>query len=484
MWLFGAPRANEHGTSTDPYTCISSAVLRACTPGVGRDVIEVALLEMEPYMEEQKYIAECLKHMKCRIKDFEPMVQKSGLEFLNFCMSKFGRTFRVEVHRKVLSRVLKFAQPKFKYPKTICDLSKKLIVDWAEKYGAEATEFASAARALGWVGATGGVVPPAMNPSIASGYIEQSPTVPPTQQFDASQLADASPFYVSAMKAAQGNPSVSPEAVQHLGAAAQRPVQKMTFDQASEILGLMASVLDDHSADHALDDTVDIIAQRCAAAIEWIQAEILGDDAKAEDYMNQLIDLNDKLRREVKRYYSRKKHAAKSSSKHHTSPSNSHSKAEENNTSAEGNLIDLLINPVPGPETLLSASAPPMPDESPSAARDVNGAVNPPVVNPVTSDLPTSAGFPLPHSKARQEPSLTEVFDRINVNAQLAEELVHKDSTLDAQGRRERLNWIKNVVKESKSKIKEQKVCGLACRAQLTEADRTLTSSQSPTRRS
>mmetsp|Transcript_35416 Transcript_35416/g.110742 ORF Transcript_35416/g.110742 Transcript_35416/m.110742 type:complete len:319 (+) Transcript_35416:898-1854(+) len=221
------------------------------------------------------------------------------------------------------------------------------------------------------------------------------------------------------MKAAQGNPSVSPEAVQHLGAAAQRPVQKMTFDQASEILGLMASVLDDHSADHALDDTVDIIAQRCAAAIEWIQAEILGDDAKAEDYMNQLIDLNDKLRREVKRYYSRKKHAAKSSSKHHTSPSNSHSKAEENNTSAEGNLIDLLINPVPGPETLLSASAPPMPDESPSAARDVNGAVNPPVVNPVTSDLPTSAGFPLPHSKARQEPSLTEVFDRINVNAQV-----------------------------------------------------------------
>eukprot|EP00960_Hanusia_phi_P066125 766321-Hanusia_phi.AAC.2 len=75
MWLFGGPKGNEHGTSTDPLACISSAVLRACTPGVGRDVTEVALLEMEPYMSDQRYIAECLKHMKCRIKDFEPLVQ-------------------------------------------------------------------------------------------------------------------------------------------------------------------------------------------------------------------------------------------------------------------------------------------------------------------------------------------------------------------------------------------------------------------------
>ena len=32
------------------------------------------------------------------------------------------------------------------------------------------------------------------------------------------------------------------------------------------------------------------------------------------------------------------------------------------------------------------------------------------------------------------------------------------------------LSWIKNVVKESKSKIKEQKVCELACPSQLTES--------------
>ena len=82
-----------------------------------------------------------------------------------------------------------------------------MIVDWAEKYGSESMvfvylslyfgseflqEFASAARSLGWVGAngiechnmpwhltgydeTGGVVPPAMNPSIAQGYIGKLP---------------------------------------------------------------------------------------------------------------------------------------------------------------------------------------------------------------------------------------------------------------------------------------------------------------------
>jgi len=298
MWLFGGPKGNEHGTSTDPLACISSAVLRACTPGVGRDVTEVALLEMEPYMSDQRYIAECLKHMKCRIKDFEPLVQKSGLEFLNSCMAKYGRTFRVEVHRKILSRVLKFAQPRFKYPKMICDLSRTLIVEWAEKYGAESMEYANAARSLGWVGATGGIVPPPMNPSIAQGFIEQVPGAPMSDHVDPKYLSESSPFYASAMKAAQGNSGVNPKP-DNFGPA-HTPAKKMTYDQASEICGLMASVMDDHSPDHALDDTVDIIAQRCAAAIEWIQAEILTDETKSEGYMDQLIDLNDKLRREVK----------------------------------------------------------------------------------------------------------------------------------------------------------------------------------------
>eukprot|EP00960_Hanusia_phi_P066126 766321-Hanusia_phi.AAC.3 len=100
----------------------------------------------------------------------------------------------------------------------------------------------------------------------------------------------------SAMKAAQGNSGVNPKpgmpafpaypitdslcSIDNFGPA-HTPAKKMTYDQASEICGLMASVMDDHSPDHALDDTVDIIAQRCAAAIEWIQAEILTDETKS-----------------------------------------------------------------------------------------------------------------------------------------------------------------------------------------------------------
>ncbi|EKX52195.1 hypothetical protein GUITHDRAFT_133913 [Guillardia theta CCMP2712] len=113
------------------------------------------------------------------------------------------------------------------------------------------------------------------------------------------------------------------------------PREEMTFGQASEILLVMSSVLDDQSSYSSLNDTADAIAKACSSALvssslalqeceqarKWVQEEIRKDGAKSdtrrrllrsrslsagETYMRQLIVLNDKLQQQLQRYKARK----------------------------------------------------------------------------------------------------------------------------------------------------------------------------------
>jgi len=129
---------------------LKAAVFRATNDAGDGEGDPAAMIEIsEKLREHPNLIVEAVKNIKARIKDKSPAVSLLALDLLDQCMQSNGLQLQMQVQKKVLPRILKFALPNKGTHQLINLKCANLIRSWVE-YGSDGrlSEFANASKEL------------------------------------------------------------------------------------------------------------------------------------------------------------------------------------------------------------------------------------------------------------------------------------------------------------------------------------------------
>lgn len=132
---------------------LKASVYRATEPsGSDGEGDPTAMVEINIILQEYpNLMVEAVKAIKARCKDKNESVQVIALDLLDQCMQSNGIQLQMHVMKKVLPRVLKFANPSKRECGRLCEQkSAALIKSWATLYGGDGRmkDFENAAKDL------------------------------------------------------------------------------------------------------------------------------------------------------------------------------------------------------------------------------------------------------------------------------------------------------------------------------------------------
>ena len=132
---------------------LKASVYRATEPsGSDGEGDPTAMVEINIILQEHpNLMVEAVKAIKARCKDKNESVQVIALDLLDQCMQSNGIQLQMHVMKKVLPRVLKFANPSKRECGRLCEQkSAALIKSWATLYGGDGRmkDFENAAKDL------------------------------------------------------------------------------------------------------------------------------------------------------------------------------------------------------------------------------------------------------------------------------------------------------------------------------------------------
>ena len=118
---------------------LKASVYRATEPSGDDEGDPTAMVDINIILQEHpNLMVEAVKAIKARIKDKNEKVQIIALDLLDQCMQSNGIQLQMHVMKKVLPRVLKFANPsKRECERTCQQKSAALIKTWAALYGTD-----------------------------------------------------------------------------------------------------------------------------------------------------------------------------------------------------------------------------------------------------------------------------------------------------------------------------------------------------------